>query len=272
MEEGELEAESIKEKRPSSLLRVLVDLRDRQIQKGRVQFGNRLGAIQRGADASDDQQEEVVARYLARFEALEKELDADIRELVKDYPIYAELSSVRGIGPGLAAKLIALIDIREATMVSKLWRFAGFAVINGEREKLVKGEKAHYSGRLKTAMYQVGISFLRSESPYRKVYDEAHAFYLANRPDWARCATCNCPTNECREPELHSLMSFRTPKKGWKTLHIHLAAMRKMEKLFLAHLWERWRLLEGLPIRVPYVQEVLGHTNIRRPNEFGWPG
>ena len=239
MEEGELEAESIKEERPSSLLRVLVDLRDRQIQKARVQFGNRLGAIQRGADASDGHQEEVVARYLARFEALEKELDADIRELVKDYPIYAELSSVRGIGPGLAAKLIALIDIREADTVSALWRFAGLAVINGEREKLVKGEKAHYSGRLKTTMYLVGTSFLRSGSPYRQVYDEARVYY------------------ESRE--------------GWTKLHQHLAAMRKMEKLFLAHLWERWRTLEGLPIRVPYVQEVLGHTGIRRPQEFGWP-
>lgn len=221
-----------------SLLRALVDLRDRQIQKARMQFGNRLRAIDQEADPSTDYQRQVLERYYHHFEELEAQLSSDIKDIVQDHPIYSELVSVKGVGPQLAAKLLALIDIERADTISALWRFAGLAVIDGEREKRVKGEKAHYSTRLKTAMYQVASSFLIHDSPYREVYDRARRDY------------------ESRD--------------GWTKLHQHYAALRKMEKMFLSHLWLRWRSLEGLPITEPYAQAVVGHTNITRPEDYGW--
>jgi hypothetical protein len=222
------------------ILRALVDLRDLQIQKARVQFGNRLSAINRAADDADDQQLALVAKYQDVFRRIEHDLTADIAAIVRKYPIYAELAAVRGVGPTLAAKLIALIeDIGRFDTVSKLWRFAGYAVIDGKRETLKAGEKSHYSRRLKTALYLVGVSFLRLRSPYVAAYDRAKLYYREERPDW-------------------------TP------MHVHLAAQRKMVKLFLSHLWQRWRELEGLPIRAAYVHERLGHTTIERPEEYGW--
>jgi hypothetical protein len=147
---------------------------------------------------------------------------------------------VRGVGPTLAAKIIALIgDIAQFDTVSKLWRFAGYAVVDGRAERLQAGEKAHYSIRLKTTCYLLGTSFLRLGSPYREVYDRAKERYMQARPDW-------------------------TP------LHRHLAAQRVMVKLFLSHLWERWRLLEGLPVRPPYAADYLNHTTMLRPERFGW--
>jgi hypothetical protein len=223
-----------------SLLRALVDLRDRQIQKARIQFGNRVSALERGADNGHAAQLIIAERWMERFKELEKELDRDIAGQVKDHPMFDYLTALKGVGPLLAAKLLSMIDIERADTISALWRYAGYAVIDGEREKPVRGEKLHYNSRLKTTCYLVATSFLRSNSPYREVYDHYRAYYAENRPDW---------TDGRR----------------------HNAAMRKMIKRFLSHLWLTWRQLEGLPIREPYAGEYLGHTHFDRPEDFGWP-
>ena len=224
-----------------SLLRALVDLRDRQVQKARIQFGNRLSAIEREADDdSDSGQRVVLERYLERFADLEDGLDKDIAEQVKGHPMYEQLSALKGIGPILSTKLLSMIDIELAPTVSSLWRFAGFGVVDGQREKRTKGEKAHYNGRLKTTCYLAGTSFLRSNSPYRAEYDRAKERYQGAHPDWTK-------------------------------LHIHHAAMGNMIKLFLSHLWEQWRLAEGLPVRPAYVLEHGGHTSKKLADWYGWP-
>lgn len=222
----------------NSTLRALVDLRDRQIQKARIQFGNRVEAITRGDDDANNQQFQIAKKWHGRFSELESELDKDIKVAVKDEIIYKPLTSVKGVGPMMAAKLIAMIDIERCNTISALWRFAGYAVIDGERERPVKGEQLHYNIRLKTTVYLVATSFLRTNSPYRKFYDNAKEYY-ANSRDWTK-------------------------------LHVHNAAMRKMSKMFLSHLWLVWRQLEGLPVREPYVKEKLGHENIVTPQECGW--
>lgn len=181
-----------------------------------------------------------MGEWEGKFEELEKEAEGEIKELVKDWPIVEEMIQVKGIGLTLAAKMVAMIDIKKADTVSVLWRYAGYGVLNGLREKPIKGEKLHYNIRLKSTLYLVGTSFLRSGSPYRKVYDAAKERYLETRKDW-------------------------TP------LHRHLAAQRIMEKVFLSHLWERWRRLEGLSTRELYVQDKLGHEHYFPPEEFGWP-
>ena len=63
---------------------------------------------------------------------------------------------------------------------------------------------------------------------------------------------------------------MREKKNGWK-MHVHMAALRKVKKIFLATLWTRWRQMEGLPTRSPYVHEYKGHTKIYKPEDFGWP-
>lgn len=222
------------------LLRALVDLRDRQIQKARIQFSNRLSALEREQDnAGESQQMAVVMRWLDVFQSLEEQLDKDIAKIVKTEAIFEEMSQLRGIGPLLAAKVIAMVDIERAQTVSALWRYAGYGVKDGERERPVKGETLHYNIRLKTALYLVATSFLRCGSPYRVVYDNAKRRYEETRQDWTKA-------------------------------HIHQAAMRKMIKLFLSHLWQRWRSLSNLPTREPYVVEYLDHTTVYAPEEFGW--
>ena len=223
-----------------STLRALVDLRDRTLQKSRIQFGNRISALERGVDNSDGKTLELLTRWNIHFDELEKEADKDIAVLVHDVPIVQEMTCIKGIGKLLAAKVVAMVDITRADTVSALWRYAGYGVIEGERERPTKGEKLHYNIRLKTTCYLIGSSFLRSGSPYRAVYDAAREYYAINHSDWS---------------------------KG----HQHNAAMRKMIKTWLAHLWERWRMAEGLPTRELYAMERMGHEHYKRPEEFGWP-
>lgn len=260
------------------VLRALVDLRDRQIQKARIQFGNRLAALDNASDnGTSSKQRQVVERWLEVFKALEEQLDRDITEAVKDVLIFEELEGIKGIGPLLAAKMLSMIDIEQAGTVSALWRYSGYGVgkywTNGDgkvkaplnglvydkdkservrvtpepepdwtleemRDRPVEGYLLSYNKRLKTTLYLVASSFMKCGSPYRQIYDQAKVKY-EQTTDWP---------------------------KG----HIHRAATRKMIKIFLSHLWERWRLAEGLPIRRAYVLDELGHEMEYTPQEFGW--
>ena len=267
----------------NSNLRALVDLRDRTLQKSRVAFGLRVGAVERGADTMNEAGLEIIQRWNDRFNALEEEADKDIENMVKEIPIVEHMTDVKGIGKMLAAKVVSMIDIERADTVSALWRYAGYGLgdywqdangnivspVSGWKFKPAKkkGDKkervfdtpepeegwtkvkvidrpiAHwclpYNSRLKTTLYLVATSFMRCGSPYRKIYDEA------------------------READAKS-------EHPLKDGHAHNRALRKMIKVWLSHLWEHWRKMEGLPVREIYVIEKLGHTHYTKPEDFGW--
>ena len=228
------------ENKSLSALRILIDLRE-VVQRQRIAFGNRLAAIERGDDTVDNRTLAILSDWHDFFLSAEKRIDGEIKSLAEEIEIIRIAQSVKGVGPILIAKVVALIrDISKSPTVSSLWRFAGYAVVDGHREYPQKGKRRPYSLRLKSAAFVLAQSLIRRPGPYRNEYDKAKEHYQATHPEWTRG-------------------------------HIHLAAMRKVTKLFLAHLWEIWRKLEGLPTREVYVVEKLGHTHIKRPVDYGWP-
>lgn len=221
-----------------SPLRALVDAR-MSIQRDRVRFGNRISAIERGDDVVEESTLNILTAWNERFEDLEKEIDANIREVAKDYPIIDKMTKVKGVGSLLAARLVSSIDISLDDTVSSLWRYCGYGIKDGEIERMKKGEKLHYNKNLKPVCFLIGTSFLKSKSPYSAIYYEAKAYYMEAHPEWTK-------------------------------LHIHNAAMRKMIKIFLSHLWQVWREDEGLPVSPPYIIGKDGHSHYLSPQEFGW--
>lgn len=220
-------------------LRQLTDSYE-QVQRLRIQTNNRVEAIKRGADEANTNfvAPESQISLIQRLEASENQIVEEMNSMLVDHPAWPWLSQIRGIGPTLAGKLLGHIGgVDICPNVAKLWRFAGFAVIDDKAERLHKGEPAHFNRRLKTVCYLVGVSFLRTGSPYKVIYDNHKKRYQEVHPDW-------------------------TPQ------HIHLAALRKMIKLFLSHLWETWRVAEGLDVRPPYAIEYLKHTTYRDPWSF----
>lgn len=207
------------------------------VQKIRIGVGNRIWAREAERDMTDSVFTDFQRTLYDKLYESEQEIANHMKYCLDGHPAWDWLKTVKGVGPTLATQLIGLIgDIEKAPSVSALWRFAGLAVIDGKAETLVKGEKSHYNKRLKTCMFKVASSFLKSNSPYRRFYDESKAYYEKNRPDW-------------------------TP------LRIHRAAMRKMNKIFLQHLWVTWREAEGLPVSQPWVIEHGGHVDYIGPDD-----
>jgi hypothetical protein len=87
-----------------------------------------------------------------------------------------------------------------------------------------RGESSVYDRQAKKICYLIGVSFLRSRSEYREYYDRERERLVNERPEW----------NKARQ---------------------HLASLRKMEKLFLSHLWAEWAKAEGIPLVRPYAYE-----------------
>lgn len=208
-----------------------------QSQKIRIASQNRVRALEQQVDQGP---ETVFLNVLLnRFAEIEKDITKQMTKVLKHHPAWPWLTKVKGVGPTLATKLLGLIpeDISSFTTVSKLWRYAGLAVIDGKAERPKKGEKLHYNVRLKTVMYLIAGSMIKSKSPYRLIYDRAKSYYQQTRPEWTKA-------------------------------HIHMASIRKMQKVFLCHLWEEWRTQLNLPTREIYVIEVLGHEMKYHRDQF----
>jgi len=218
-------------------LRQLVDMYY-QIQKFRISVGNRLSALDREADEARSIDRGRWEQWFTRVKAIEGEIAQEFEGELELHSAWPWLTQVKGVGPVLGGKLLGLIgDIGVSPTVSSLWRFAGQ---DPTASRLVKGEKAVFNKRLKTVCFLVGRQMLMVNSPYRRIYDEAKADYEQNRPDW-------------------------------KPLRRHYAAIRKMVKIFLSHLWVKWREAEGLPVSEPYILAQPGHSRYYGPDEFVKP-
>lgn len=200
-------------------------------------------------------------------------------EGVPGHPCWPWLEQVKGIGPTLACKLLARLDPEKAPTPSSFWSYCGLATVPGERYncvtcrlerawpvgynvtgthmalgtqkackgKLVKtagpedgircaqpqparGQKATYDQYAKKVLYLIGTGFLKVPgSKYEQVYR--------------------------KERE-----KLDREKVGWADGRKHLTALRKVEKLFLSHLWLIWREARGLPTTMPYAFAELGHA------------
>lgn len=253
------------------------------VQKLRIANMNRDFAATEGLDTNppDDFLLEIVDDLLG----IEKKLFGQMRRVVKHHPAWPWLGSVKGIGPTLSTKVLGLIgDIEKFATISKLWRFSGYAVIDGKIDRPVKGEKLVYNRTLKTALYNCGDSFIKSRSPYRDIYDQAKTKYRERKqiiPMQVHCLDeLKAVLDEFALPLANVTMlremTHEKPGDGkeqwdkliklanraagaekdyacWSDGHVDNAGRRKMVKLFLSHLWMVWREAEGLPTSDPFV-------------------
>jgi len=173
-------------------------------------------------------------------------------------PIWDWFTSIKGVGDHTAAKILAQFDdVGKFATVSKFWRFAGWAVVDGRIDRCEKGKVSPYNRRLKSECYLLAESFIKQQTPlYVDIYYEEKERQRRRHPV-TECRECGIPWEECKHHKAHH--------KQYNDGHLHHRAMRKMIKIFLSHLWLKWREFEGLPVSEPYVQAILGHTNIVEP-------
>ena len=141
----------------------------------------------------------------------------------------------KGIGPVIAAGLLAHIDIERCPNVGPLWRFAG---LDPSLPRAVKGEKRHYNTALKTICWKAGESFVKVSGKDDAIYGNV---YLARKErevaknamgDFREQAEEKLrTTNIGKTTEAYQHYSVGKLPPG----HLHMRAKRYAIKLFLSH-------------------------------------
>jgi len=214
-----------------------------------------------------------------------KNFELDIEKIIKkqllNHALYTQyLSKIQGIGPLISAGLISYIDdIEKFKHVSSLWQYSGYGMnrycpeckkpasddvkydtgkiakklhpfekcpdcghaTNPILQKRQSGYQSNWNDRLKVLGWKAATSFVKqsaSKSKYRKLYDQIKK----------------------AERKKHPTKKMVKGKTLFNDGHINNRAIRKVSKIFLAHLWQTWRRQHGLEATEPYAKQLLGHS------------
>jgi len=205
----------------------------------------RISSIEAGK-SNMDAQFEIDMLEAMQLKQMQKHVEKIMTYCGKEICCWDWLVGIHGIGAPTAAKILAQIDdIALFDNISKLWRFAGLAVIDGKAEKNQKGEKSHFNRQLKSEIWVAAGCIIKAQkSQYLDIYYE----------------------EKSRLRSVHPESITVDGKTKYNDAHINNMAIRKMEKLLLSHLWLIWREGEGLPVSEPYaIAHMPTHTHYIEP-------
>lgn len=269
-----------------------------QWQADRIGAGNQLAAAGRSGETREGTEWMKSMTY-----AMEQNVKAMLEAYVKNEPsgMGRWLTAIVGVGPVIAAALLAHIDITRAPTAGHIWRYAGYdPTVTWE-----KGQKRPWNAKLKVVGWKAGQSFVKVQARKGDVYGGLYAgrkeiewkhnlagdlsaqaraklerFKIGedtNARQWyAGCLTADQAREILAAPVGDRLAMTKKlsgePGSGQPMLppgHIQQRACRWAVKIFLAHLQEEWHLhYYGIEAPKPYVLEhVPGHVHkIIRPN------
>ena len=178
-----------------------------------------------------------------------------------NHPIGKRIRSVHGVGPVIAAGLLAHIDITRADTAGSIWRFAGL----DPTSEWKKGTKRPHNAALKTLCWKLGESFVKvsgkEDAVYGKLYKERKAEESAKneRGEFADQAKQKLEKFKIgKTTDAYKAYSVGKLPPG----HIHARAKRYAVKMFLSHLHEAWyEHHHGKAAPAPYVFAHAGHVH-----------
>ena len=214
----------------------------------------------------------------------EKEIEKMLKKALKRFPIYNDyLLQIKGVGEIAAGWIIGEFDIEKATTVSKMWQFAGL------NPGMVRGMKIIDSNKYNPNMGEFIKEYSAKEGNSKVIYlsnemikgDRKTQDFIAPFNQNLRTALVGVLADGFIKQQNYYCMEFYYPykarleqeentvvhvgkEKQWKEVskgHRDRAAKRYMIKMFLKDLYVAWREIEGLPVRVPYQEEYLGHKH-----------
>lgn len=156
----------------------------------------------------------------------------------------------KGIGPVIAAGLLAHIDLARVRTAGQVWRFAGL----DPTVKWAKGEKRPWNAQLKTLCWKMGESFVKvsgnANAFYGRLYLERKAFeLLRNGEGYNRDVALERAKTIGKNTE-----AYKSYSQGLLPLgHLHARAKRYAVKLFLGHYFEVGKRLAGETPPAPWV-------------------
>jgi len=192
---------------------------------------------------------------------LENQIRRALDAYSKSDPLGQWARSIVGIGPVIAAGLLAHIDLERAPTVGHVWRFAGL----DPTVKWKKGEKRPWNAGLKTLCWKIGESFVKVSGNERAVYGQV---YLQRKALETQRNEAGAYRDQAAQVLAERKIgkdteAFRHYSAGrLPPAHIHARAKRYAVKLFLAHYHETGRRLLGLPVPLPYPVAHLEHAHV----------
>lgn len=195
---------------------------------------------------------------------LENQVKGALDRYSNGHPIGRWMRSITGIGPVIAAGLLAHIDIERCATAGNIWSFAGLNPL----AEWKKGEKRPWNARLKVLCWKLGESFVKVSGNESDYYGKIYAARkkLETERNEAGAFAEQAALILTKRKIGKDTDAFKAYSVGrLPPAHIHARAKRYAVKLFLAHLHEVWRKHAGLPVPLPYPIVFLGHAHIIPP-------
>jgi hypothetical protein len=239
-------------------LKCIIDDRE-QIRKLYQKIANQLLAYKRKTDNLQSRTVEFLETELENMSRELKDRDKQLKTTVTRMAITNALVKaalgVKGVGPITVAYCMVYLDFKIARHASCFWSYAGLAKPSYER--YTKGQSSGGNKNLRTALYTMADSMMKTRGAYRKVYDD-YKNRLENSDKITKSRNTQGQLIEC---------AWKDTKPG----HRHSAALRVIMKHFLADFWRMGRIYYDLPVDVLYPEAMLGpnHRTIM-PEERGW--
>ena len=201
-------------------------------------------------------------------EVMESQIKRALQSYAQAQEIGKWMLSIYGIGPVIAAGILAHVDLATAPTVGHVWRFAGL----DPSVRWGKGEKRPWNTRLKTVCWHAGQSFMKhsaaEECWYGQKYRERKDAETLRNESGANAETAAQILREKtfnRSTDAYkALITGKLPKA-----QVDARARRYVVKLWLSHLhlvWT-WLAFQRLPPK-PFAIEHRGHAHFVPPPDI----
>lgn len=243
-----------------------------RIQRFRIALTNRIGAKNRDETKAIKADEPIKTEPNAFVTFAAHELHTLEKNIAKAMAIFTEgqeesrwAKDVYGIGPVLAAGLVAYVDPERSVTAGQLWSFAGL----NPQKKWGKGETRPFHPGLKVHAWRIGASFWRTHKSPKSFYGamiakrKAEEVSKNERREFRALAEQSLRERNIKDAKLKATYQDGRLPAG----RLQLRAQRIGVKLFLAHWLETARKARGLPVPLPYPIAHQGHAHVISPDE-----
>ena len=229
-----------------------------EMQEDRIRAANQVRALMDSGEPCD-----VLLWLQDQSGVLERQIARALDKYSASHPVGEWSRSVCGVGPIIAAGLLAHIDITQAPTVGHIWRFAGL----DPTTKWEKKTKRPWNAKLKTLCWKIGESFVkvsgREEGRYGHIYLQRKEYESAKN----EAGDYKAQAEERAKVVGKTTDAYKAYIKGkLPPGHLHARAKRYAVKLFLAH-WHEVAYIEhhGEKPPLPYAIAILGHAHKIEP-------
>lgn len=230
------------------------------MQRDRIRAGHQSRSL-----AANEEPHAVMAWLAGQRETLEDQVRRALDAYSASHPVGQWARSICGIGPVIAAGLLANIDIKKAPTVGHIWRFAGLdPTVMWEKNK-----KRPWNASLKRLCFLIGESFVKVSGNPNDIYGQVYKARKAAEIERNEAgAYADLATKSLAERKFGSDTEAKKHYEAGRLppARIHRRAQRYAVKLFLSHLHHVWYETEfGTPPPKPYILTREGHAHFVAP-------